>query len=151
MKKMTNRIRRAAIRPSEHGEQAAIIAWARMNEWRIPELALLFSTLNGIPIPASSMTRAKIINRMKAEGMKNGVPDLILLVPHGGYHGLVIELKVGANKPSDEQTWWLDALDKQGYRAVAIWGADECIKLLEDYLCSVPVVVDGKDMIGIMP
>lgn len=125
----------AAIGRSEHGEQAAIIDWARMNEFRIPELELLFSTLNGIPLLGSLAVRSRIINYMKTEGMKAGVPDLFLLVPRGGYHGLVIELKVGTNKPSEKQSWWLDKFDEQGYRAVAIWGADEAIKLIEEYLC----------------
>lgn len=126
---------------NEHTEQARVIEWARTNEFICPELCMLFSTLNGIPLLGiNGRMRAIIINRMKAEGMKNGVPDLLFFVARKGYHGLVIEMKVNDNKPSKEQTSWLDKMHEQGYLAVACWGADESKQVIADYL-------DRKDLI----
>lgn len=123
------------IRVSEHSEQAAIFDFARIHEFMHPELALLFSTLNGIPLVGmSGMQRAKIINHMRAEGLKVGLPDLWLPVARNGYHGLVIELKVGINKPTPEQERWINALLEQGYQALILWGAEEAIGALCDYL-----------------
>ena len=120
---------------SEHTEQAKVIAWARDNEYICPELSMLFSTLNGIPLLGiSGKVRAIIINHMKAEGMKVGVPDLLFFVARGGYHGLVIEMKVNKNKPTPEQATWLDRMHEQGYLAVACWGADEAKDVIASYL-----------------
>jgi hypothetical protein len=124
-----------APRTSEHSEQSAVIQWAQLMEGAHPELELLFSTLNGIPlIGMSGKTRAVVIHHMKQEGLKRGVPDLFLMVPRKGYHGLVIEMKVGRNKPTEEQISWLDKLEAQGYRAVALWGAEEVIAEISEYL-----------------
>jgi len=120
---------------SEHTEQAEVVSWARDNEFICPELSMLFSTLNGIPLLGiNGRMRATIINRMKAEGMKNGVPDLLFFVARDGYHGLVIEMKVKGNKPSDKQVDWLEKMTEQGYLAVACWGAEDAIKTISEYL-----------------
>ena len=120
---------------SEHIEQVEVVKWARDNEMVCPELSMLFSTLNGIPLLGiSGRLRAVIINRMKAEGMKRGVPDLLFFVARKGYHGLVIEMKVNTNKPTEEQVSWLDKMHEQGYLAVACWGSEEAKQVIADYL-----------------
>ncbi len=50
-----------------------------------------------------------------------------------GYHGLYIELKVGKNKPTVAQEAWIALLNRNGYLARVVYGADEAIKLIEDY------------------
>ena len=52
--------------------------------------------------------------KLKAEGVRAGVPDLMLLYPRHGYHGLVIELKVGHNVATREQNEWLTLVESGG-------------------------------------
>ena len=116
------------MKTDEHREQAALFEWARYAGGRYPELALLFAVPNGGRRDA--VTGA----RLKAEGVKAGVPDIILPVARGGYHGLFIELKAGKNTATAEQRGWLAALAAQGYRAAVCRGAAEAMALLEEYL-----------------
>jgi hypothetical protein len=97
-------------------------------EAHYPDLRYLFSTLKGVRLPIGLAKKAK------AAGNKRGVPDIWLPVRRGKYAGLVIELKHGDNKPSDEQLDWLKFLNSQGFCAALAWGADEAISLIERYL-----------------
>ena len=72
--------------------------------------------------------------RMKQEGLKPGVPDVCLPVAHGGFHGLYIEMKVGKNKPTDNQKEWLAGLKKQGYSTAVCYGWEAASKEILKYL-----------------
>ncbi|HEX6925443.1 MAG TPA: VRR-NUC domain-containing protein [Longimicrobiaceae bacterium] len=112
----------------EHDEQAAVIRWAMLRSLAIPELALLHAIPNG-----GHRSRVAAA-RLKAEGVKAGVPDLALPVPRGPYHGLYIEMKTRYGRPSVEQNWWLNRLCEQGYRAVVCRGFEEARAEIESYL-----------------
>ena len=101
---------------SEHDEQVTLIQWANLQACTYPELSLLLAVPNGA---RTSMSQAL---KLKAEGLKRGVPDLFLPVARNSWHGLFIELKYGQGKPSVEQCWWSDRLSEQGYLAVVCWG-----------------------------
>lgn len=110
---------------SEHGEQTVLFDWARMNEDRVPELWLLHAIPNGAKLPYRGKGKNRYSPealRLKAEGLKPGVPDVCLPVPRGAYHGLYIEMKFGKNKPTKHQSVWLQQLDSQGYRAAVCYG-----------------------------
>lgn len=113
---------------SESDEQQMLFQWASIMARRVPELSLLFHIPNG---GARSKATA---GKLKAEGVKTGVPDLCLPVARGGYHGLFIELKVGTNKPSPSQNEWLAALAKEGYRAEVCYGWHAASQVIEKYL-----------------
>lgn len=88
-------------------------------------------------IPNGGYRMIKTATRMKAAGVKSGVPDICLPVPGGGYHGLYIELKSfkkGAGT-SDLQKEWIEYLNEAGYKALVCQGwrnaKDEIIKYLE--------------------
>jgi hypothetical protein len=119
---------------SEHDEQATVIQWARYQEIRHPELYWLHSSLNGIVIPAPPATRARIINHMKAEGMRKGIPDLFLPLARRGYHGLYIEMKTDKGKLTVEQKDFLAYAEAAGYLDLACFGADEAIDQLKWYI-----------------
>jgi len=111
---------------SEYGEQCAVFQWAdREVRW---ETGYLFATLNGVKLPVG------LAVKVKRAGNRKGVPDIWLPVPRGDYHGLVIELKVKPNKPTIEQTEWLEGLKAMGYKALVCYGADEAIAAIKDYL-----------------
>jgi len=112
----------------EHQEQVAVFDWAGFSTGRWPELALLYA------IPNGGERHPAVAIRLKAEGVKAGVPDLCLPVARGGYHGLYIELKSWEGKLSAEQRRWLADLEGQGYRAVMCRGWEAAQRLIETYL-----------------
>jgi len=74
--------------------------------------------------------------RFNREGRRKGFPDLILLTPRRGFHGLVIELKTKTGRLSPEQTDWLNWLSQQGYLAVLCRGLDAAMDTIKIYLLS---------------
>jgi hypothetical protein len=89
--------------------------------------------------------------KLKAEGVKAGVPDVFLPVARGGYHGFYIEMKVGKNKTSPEQNAWLEALKAEGYLVDVSYGWEEAAHKIarylghepEDYGVGTPVLARG--------
>lgn len=117
------------LKPStESQEQIALFQWVNLNLHKYPLLELLYHIPNG---GKRDIGTAK---KLKAEGVKAGVPDLCLPVARGGYNGLYIELKAGKNKPTALQCEWIEGLSKQGYCVAVCWGWEDCIKVIVDYL-----------------
>lgn len=74
-------------------------------------------------------------NRFKREGLRPGFPDLVLLKPRGAYGALFIEVKTSEkDKLRENQSWWLDWLNNNGYKAVVCWSLDMAIEAVESYL-----------------
>lgn len=113
---------------SESVEQICLFRWAAYSSGAMPELELLYHIPNG---GKRDITTAK---RLKAEGVKAGVPDVCLPVPNGEYHGLYIELKAGRNKTTENQDRWLQALEDNGYYTAVCYGWEEASKVITDYL-----------------
>lgn len=124
-----------ALLPSEGFTWEAYMrmAGAMLNECAevcfLPELALLYHVPNG-------GSRNKIeAARLRAQGVKSGVPDLCLPVARGGNHGLYIELKrQRGGRISEEQVRWIDGLLEQGYAAAICKGWQEAASVIIDYL-----------------
>lgn len=115
--------------PTESAEQQLLFQWARMQSGKYQELTLLYH------IPNEGKRSHKTGARMKAEGLKTGVPDICLPVARGGHHGLYIELKrVKNSRVTVAQMAWIEALTRQGYVAAVCRGADEAIELITRYL-----------------
>lgn len=72
-------------------------------------------------------------NKAKLTGLKKGVPDLFIYEPNKQFCGLAIELKVGYNKATKEQLYWIEQLNKKGYKAVVCNGIDETLEQIQDY------------------
>lgn len=102
---------------SEHDEQAALIEWADWLSLRHPRLAMLFA------IPNGGARHKAVASRMKAEGVRRGVPDLFLpVVGVNGAAGLWIEMKTTRGRLSPEQIWWRDHLrDHYDYALCRNW------------------------------
>lgn len=119
----------ARLLPKEGEEQATLFSWARMQSWRWPELALMFHVPNG------GKRNKKEAGRFKAEGVKSGVPDIMLPVARGGYHGLFIELKrLKGGRVEKEQLEWHDKLRAQGYLVVVCRGWQAAAQEIAGYL-----------------
>lgn len=124
---------------SEHDHQVTVIEWCElMAQKKYPMLRWLYACPNGARV---SWKTAK---KLKAEGMKAGVPDLCLPYPaYNGieysppdvkYHGLYIEMKTKGGRVSPEQKEYIKFLLSVGYQVNVCWTADEAIKAIEEYL-----------------
>lgn len=115
--------------PTESEEQQAVMEWTEAASGRWPELRLIYH------IPNESLRSMATGGRLRAEGLKSGVPDLCLPVARAGYHGLYIEMKrTKGGRTSPEQKEWLAALEAEGYQTALCRGADAAIEIITDYL-----------------
>ncbi len=71
---------------------------------------------------------------LKRMGVKRGVADFFLALPQNGKHGLWIELKVGAGKPSKEQKAFLERKAQRGYECACVWGTEAAREVISAYL-----------------
>lgn len=115
---------------SEHEEQAAFFKLVDLYSNRYPEL------LNIYAVPNGSLRNKVIAAKLKAEGVKPGVPDISVDVASRGYYGLKIEMKRsdGGAGLSKYQANWFKRLSKAGYLCRVAKGADEAWKILCWYL-----------------
>lgn len=104
---------------TEHGHQAALFCWTHMPETRklYPDLgeSLLFAIPNGGARGDTQKSRMIRGGQLKAEGVKDGVPDIFLSIAKGGYFGLYIEMKKPGQKPSPNQLEFRDKVWAKGY------------------------------------
>lgn len=115
---------------SESREQFLLFEWAFYLRKKMPELELMFHIPNG---GYRAKTTAK---KLKGEGVKAGVPDILLPVPRSSYHGLFIEMK-NRNKRSRAtklQKEWLDELSRQGYMTAVCHGWIQASEVITGYL-----------------
>jgi hypothetical protein len=114
---------------TEHQEQRELFKWAELSRGKHPELANMFAVPNGgwrHPVTAA---------KLQAEGVKPGVPDIVLAHPSRGYPGLFIEMKrrVGG-RVSDSQKEWHVRLSRAGYSVVTCKGWEEARTAIINYL-----------------
>lgn len=109
--------------PTEHQEQSLVVKYCTLK--KIP----IFHIPNGSYKSVTARTKSK------QEGLKAGVPDLMIPVANKNHHGLFIEMKrVKNSKVSGHQKQWIELLNKQGYKAIVCYGNNEAIKEIENYI-----------------
>lgn len=114
--------------PTEAQEQAALFEWASYNLGKYPALLLMYH----IPNERKNALEAM---RLKAQGVKAGVPDVCLPVPNGKYAALYIEMKRTKRwQLSDVQREWIAALNRAGNKAVVCKGWEEARDAIIEYL-----------------
>ena len=124
---------------SEDSHQSALFCWAQLNKNEYPELQWMFA------IPNGGWRDKRTAGKLKATGVKAGVPDICLPIKRGQFSGLWIELKAPAaivngkiiklaGKATPEQKVWIDMLRCQGYDAVICVGWEQARDLLIGYL-----------------
>lgn len=118
---------------TEHDLQATVIAECNLRANQDPLWAMIAA------IPNGGHRHKATAGRLKAEGVRAGLPDLVCLVARNGYHALFIELKVGRNKCQLSQLQWHRKLAEQGYAVRTVWDdAAKVIQIIEAYLNGVP-------------
>jgi len=117
------------MKQEEHEHQKALFVWAGIQQVKYPELRLLFA------IPNGGHRHPAVAAKLKAEGVKAGIPDVCLPVARCGYHGLYVELKKPkGGKTSPDQHRWASDLGEQGYRAVVAYGWVMASQIITNYL-----------------
>ena len=133
-----------SVEPSESQSQAAVIQWWALacKGYGLPEFAL-FSVPNGAVLAGNAQRRAIQMNNLKRTGLRAGVPDLFLAVPHPvqsaapdaeWLSGLFVEMKKRGNKPSEPQIAMHYYLRTHGYHCVVAMSSDEAIQAIKGYL-----------------
>jgi hypothetical protein len=110
-------------------EQAALI---KELELRLPYVADLI-----YHVPNGGHRHKLVAIKLKGQGVKAGVPDLVLPMARGGYFGLYLEFK--ATAPNDaavsaSQHAWIRRLNDQGYLAIVCRGHFDAIEQIRAYL-----------------
>lgn len=107
---------------SEAAEQEAVIQWCDLN--RIPIVHIANEGKRSVVYGAA----------LKRAGMRPGFPDLFIPIAANGYHGLFIEMKYGKNKPTQNQTIWLQILKDAGYATCVRYDSYAAINTIKNYI-----------------
>lgn len=136
---MQNKRPKVGPRHIEDEHQERLFSWARHYPIRVNDqfrsvADFMFAIPNG-------GKRGKFeAARLKAQGVKAGVSDVLLSLPCRDYHGLYIELKrpivKGQSKPavSAEQKAFMADANSVGYLAVVAYGFEQARLFIKDYL-----------------
>jgi hypothetical protein len=111
---------------TEHQEQCLLVGWSNYQEWK----DVFFAIPNG-------GSRHKLEARnLKKEGVKAGIPDLMLAVPNYIFHGLFIEMKrTDGGRTSPAQIARITKLRERGYNVTVCHGFEHAKSIIEEYLC----------------
>ena len=125
-----NLIKRSKQTNHEHIEQVKVINWSKL-----PEIKKKYPCFEMLlfAVPNGGYRSKKTARDLKAEGVKSGVSDLLLLVPSQGYHFLAIEMKHGKNKQSDNQKSFEDAVNHNGGLYRVCYSAEDAISVITFY------------------
>jgi VRR-NUC domain len=111
----------------EHWEQCQLLNWLRSQP--IKQLNRIFA------IPNAGNRHPGYAAKMAQEGLTKGVPDLLLPVARGGYHGLFVEMKRRrGGKLSPEQKQKIADFSEEGYCCVVTKGYHQAIRSIVSYL-----------------
>ena len=118
---------------SEHDQQKALFQWADYYKSKYPALDYMFAVPNG------GLRNIAVAKKLKAEGLKAGVPDVYLDYAVNPYHGLRIELKnikygKKAGKPTEPQKRYINYYNENNYCALVCWGWKEASEVIVNYL-----------------
>lgn len=114
------------MRQIESNLQRACVTWFR---FKYPKLEPLF-----FAVPNGGWRNAITGARMKAEGVRRGVADLVLLIPRHGYSSLCIEMKTAKGRQSESQRQFQAAAEAYGNKYVVCRSFDEFRKEIDNYL-----------------
>lgn len=124
---------------SESSHQIALFAWCALPavQAEFPELKWFHSIPNGGSRGDTAKSRAIEGGKIKAEGVKRGVSDMMLPVKRAQWPGLYLELKKMPGKgvgPSEEQTEFGEFVMSQGYAFAVVYGWRAARDMLIAYL-----------------
>ncbi len=110
---------------AEHDEQKAFFEWVEYS--KIPGIDLMHAVPNG------GQRHPAVAKKLKAEGVKPGVPDVSWPVARGGFIGLAIEFKHGDGAPTKEQRERITRLQEEGWCVAVCWNWRAATRLVKGY------------------
>lgn len=117
------------MRGEEHKEQVEFFQWLRHLYDEEPLVKhLVFAVPNG------GLRGKREAMRMRAEGVRRGIPDIACMIPVGQYHGAFFEFKTRNGRVSPEQKVVAELLRQQGYHVEVAWGLEDLKKKFLAYL-----------------
>ncbi|MDR5867283.1 VRR-NUC domain-containing protein [Halomonas koreensis] len=118
----------------EGQEQAVLIRWLLGEKMRGTAVGELYDAT--YHVPNGGYRLGKEAGRMKAQGVKAGVSDLVIRQARGGWHGLYLEFKAAPPRDAalaDSQHEWLDDSEYEGYCPALARGFEEAQAVLREY------------------
>ena len=116
--------RSRAVPVHEHALQVAVVDWANLQANTLPALKMLYAVPNG------GRRAISVARKLKAEGARPGVPDLVLPVPANGFCGLYVEMKTRVGTVTPEQKQWHAWLRGVGQRVEVCRTTEAAIEVL---------------------
>lgn len=108
-------------------------------DYQYPNADYLSDTIASVKLTAPQQRRNSVIQKQDFK-----CPDLLILEPRGGYHGLFIELKVKSpfklngelykDEHLEGQSKSIERLRRKGYYACFSWGFDRTKSLIDAYM-----------------
>lgn len=126
------------MRQIESGLQIACIRWLMLQYRDIWEVATA--------IPNGGQRPVRVINgraicsegvKLKREGVKAGVSDVIIFRASKEYYGLHIEFKTKTGRQSEAQKIWQKKMEREGYKYEICRSFEEFVKIIKDYVQAV--------------
>jgi len=109
---------------NEYNIQVAIVNWIHA---QYPGILMTISP-SGMKLPIGVATK------LKRMGYRAGTPDLLILEPRGGFHGLFIELKSDTGRLSDHQAEFLEELNARKYHSTVCYGFIDAESTIKSYM-----------------
>ncbi|MFM9270929.1 VRR-NUC domain-containing protein [Halomonas elongata] len=118
----------------EGQEQAILMRWLLGESMRGTAVGELYDAT--YHVPNGGYRLGKEAGRMKQQGVKAGVSDLVTRQARGGWHGLYLEFKASPPRDADladSQHEWLEGSEYEGYCSALALGFEEAKAILREY------------------
>lgn len=110
--------------PSEAQIQVAVVDWCLLQHHGAQDV---------IHIPNEGKRSVVTGVRLKKQGLRPGVADLLVPCARGGWIGAWVELKAHGKKPTADQAAFLARMAKLGHATAWFDNVNETIQWLDDY------------------
>ena len=124
-----------------HKEQIDHINLVNWFHHEFPELADDFHHFANERVCSAQQGRT-----LKRMGVKKGVADFFLAFPMTYRSGLWIELKVGKNELTTEQSYFLHRKSERGYASICVYGFEQGKEAILNYLTEYKAIRKVDDL-----
>jgi hypothetical protein len=111
---------------TEHEIQKSFFEW--LSHQRFEGVELIHAVPNG------GARHPAVAKKLKAEGVKAGVPDVSFPAARGGYIGLAIEFKSKDGNPSKEQRERITKMQLERWCVIVCWDWQAAARAVEGYV-----------------
>lgn len=121
--------------PLEHEEQTAFVQYLELAYPSVKFFAVPNGGLRPFKVNDRGQRYSQVAKKLKAMGVRPGVPDLMVIEPRAGYHGVFIEFKrIKGGRLDSDQILWKEFIIGKGYYYFVAEGADMARTLFDKYM-----------------